>query len=408
VLLAIQPNESIAFSDVLTEALGATGPTGGAIVVEVQDGKPLPIVTSRTYNEPGPFAGTFGQYIPAVSLTSSMGSEVFIDGLGGDSRFRSNVGVVNLSNQEITATITVLDTNGVQQGQPYIISVPARSSRQENGINSKVGAGNLGVFTVRITATGDFFAYASKLDNVTSDPIFVPNTLLALSRQWVDGVGAVQGEGGAFFRSNLSISNRGSSAAVVTLQYTPRGATTASHSETINVPAKSTAFYNDAIPQIFGIEGAGALTVTSDSSNPVVVWARTYNDRGTSGTLGQFIPAFGPADLVGTKGALLQGLSENAGYRTNLGFVNTSAAAVGVTMSVWSKQGIKLNEKVYVIAGGQSVFVSRIIRDIAPGAEIADGYLKIVPSDPDALYVWASYVDNVSTDQTFVRPIAIE
>ena len=408
VLLAIRPNESVSFTDVLTEALGATENTGGAIVVELQDGKALPIVTSRTYNEPGPYAGTFGQYIPAVPLASGPGSEVFIDGLGGDAKFRSNVGVVNLTDAAITAAITVVDTSGVTKGQPVVIAVPARSAVQENGINTKAGAGTLSVFGVRVTATGAFFAYASKLDNVTSDPIFVPDTLRALSRQWVDGVGAVPGAGGTFFRSNLSISNRGAVAALVTLQYTPRGSTAPSMSEPVSVPASSTAFYSDAIPQIFGIEGAGTLTITSDSATPVVVWARTYNDRGTSGTLGQFIPAFGPADLIGSNGALLQGLSENPGYRTNLGLVNTSAATVGATISAWRKDGTKLSERVYVLAGGQSLFVQKIFQDILAGAQVADGYLKIIPSNPDALYAWASYVDNRSTDQTFVRPLPIE
>jgi len=56
------------------------------------------------------------------------------------------------------------------------------------------------------------------------------------------------------------------------------------------------------------------------------------------------------------------------------------------------------------LGGGQAISVGQVIKDIA-ATELADAYLTITPSAGGAIYAWASFVDNVSTDQTFVRPI---
>jgi hypothetical protein len=63
-------------------------------------------------------------------------------------------------------------------------------------------------------------------------------------------------------------------------------------------------------------------------------------------------------------------------------------------------------DRVYNLTGGQAIQVNRIIFDIT-GGELSNGYLTVTPSTGGAVYAWASYVDNVSTDQTFVRPILL-
>ena len=404
-LVTVPSNRSVAFADVLSDAFGASTNTAGAIVVEVASGKPTPIVTSRTFNDAG-VKGTFGQYIPAVSLTSSPNGETRIEGLGGDAANRSNVGVLNLTEASIDATITVRDETGVARGNPVPVPVPSRSAVQVNGVNTVAGAGAMPLFGVRVTGTGNFFTYASKLDNKTSDPIFIPGTLAPRSAQWIDGVGSLVGANNTLFKSNLSLTNRNAADAVVTIALTPRGAVSPTASTTVNLPASATKFYNDAVSELFNFQGAASLSLIASSATPVVAWARTYSDQGAAGTLGQFIPAFAAQELIGAGGAIIQGLSQNSRYRTNAGLVNTSASPVNVTVSVWGPDGVRAGEKVYSPAGGQSIFIAQIIRDIT-GADVTDGYLRVVPATGGAIYAWASFVDNVSTDQTFVRPIAI-
>jgi len=404
-LVTIPPNRSVAFQDVLSDAFGASTNTSGTIVIEVASGKATPIVTSRTFNDAGT-RGTFGQYIPAISLTPSPAGDALIEGLGGDAPSRSNVGVVNLTATAIDATITVRDENGAARGNPILFQVPAQSVVQVNGVNTVPGAGAMPVFGVRVTGSGNFFTYASKLDNKTSDPIFIPGTLEPRATQWIDGVGSLVGANNTLFKSNLSLTNRNPAEAVVTVLLTPRGAVLPVASATVKLPASATKFYNDAVSELFNFQGAASLSLTTSNTTPVAAWARTYSDQGVAGTLGQFIPAFAAPELIGTSGAILQGLSQNSRYRTNAGLFNTAATPVNVTVSVWRPDGISAGQKVYTPAAGQSIFIPQIIKDIT-GADVTDGYLRIVPTAGGAIYAWASFVDNVSTDQTFVRPIPI-
>jgi len=77
-----------------------------------------------------------------------------------------------------------------------------------------------------------------------------------------------------------------------------------------------------------------------------------------------------------------------------------------ITVTAWNGDGEQLASKDYSVAAGQTVFIGGILRDlgIAPRANV---YLRLISTVPDAAYAWASYVDNKSTDQTFIRPIAL-
>ena len=404
--VTIIPNQSIAYGDVLADAFGASTNTTGVIVVEVPAGGAAPLTTSRTFNDAGAL-GTFGQYIPGVPLASALTGEAWMHGLGGDDASRSNVGVANLGTTELSATISVFDATGAQKGTDIAITVPPQSSLQTNRVNEAAGAGAMPVFSVRITSSSNFFAYTSKLDNKTSDPIFISSFLGPRSQQWIDGLAAASGTGGTLFRSNLSLTNRGTAAAAVTVKFTKRGETTALGTSSVTLAPGESKFYTNAVTELFNLSGvAGQASFQTAGETPIVAWCRTYNDQGEAGTFGQFIPAFGAEDLIAANGAIFQGLSEDSKFRTNMGFVNTSASATTATVSVWSTDGTKLAEKEYAVEGGQAIFKSKVMLDLG-ASSVTNGYVKVIPAVPNVIYAWASSVDNTSTDQTFVRPLAI-
>ncbi len=148
----------------------------------------------------------------------------------------------------------------------------------------------------------------------------------------------------------------------------------------------------------------GTLMLTSD--NPVTAWTRTYNDRRALGTLGQFIPSFGSDDLIGASGVILQGLSENETFRTNAGFVNVGRADAVVIALTWSSTHLLPDLNLYLVRPGQPLFIGSILDDlgVAPQTNV---YLQLATMSSDTVYAWASYIDNKSTDQTFIRPIRI-
>jgi hypothetical protein len=260
-------------------------------------------------------------------------------------------------------------------------------------------------FSVRATGSGTYAMYASKLDNITSDPIFI-TALPARTTQWIDGVGSLPGAGGTFFPSSLSLSNHQSTTAHVHIILMISGQTTPFQNTDLVLGPGESRFYGNVIGDLFNNNNTeGTLMLTSD--NPVTAWARTYNDRGVLGTLGQFIPSFGSDDLIGANGVILQGLSENDKFRTNAGFVNVGRVDAVVIALAWGSTQLLPDLNLYLVRPGQPVFIERILADLGVAPQ-TNAYLQLATTPSDLVYAWASYIDNKSTDQTFIRPIRIE
>lgn len=406
--VTVPDRESVVFADVLKNAFGVTDGTFGNVIISVADGSAAPKTSARTFNDQRESSkGTFGQFISEIDLISSNSGPVQLDGLSASAGFRSNVGVINHDlTSSLSATITILDGTGAQRGDPIVVNVPPGSLVQTNAVASAIG---LDRFSVTVSGIGSFSAYSSKLDNTTSDPIFILDNASLETRQWIDGVGSVQGGGGTYFKSELSLTNRSGSSATVTISFVSRGATTPDKIVDVTLAAGESKLYSNAVKEIFGLDNvAGSFWITGPAG--LGAWARTYNDlteSGGQGTFGQFIPAIDSTNLIGLSGAIIPGLSQNGEFRTNAGFLNTGQEDVGVTVSVWSPDGQKLGEKGYFVPAGAAIFVSLIIDDIGVPS-LSDGYIKLVPSAGGMVYGWASSVDNVSTDQTFFRPFGLD
>ena len=395
----------IRYGDVLTDAFGLTADSAGVVLIETEATVgPLPIVAARTFNDTA--GGTFGQYIPAVPVGDGA-SASRLHGLAGDASARTNIGVLNVSASPLTAILSLWDPSGTQRGSDVSVTVPPWSSSQVNSFNRVAGLEDVSSFSVRMSTPAPAgFLYASKLDNKTSDPIFM-SRVPPRSRQWIDGVGAVQGEGGASFRSFLSLANENDTPAHVSIAYTPRGATEAIRIVDVDLPAGQSTSYRDVMNELFAMTGtAGTLLVSTATTTPVSAWARTYSDRGESGTLGQFIPSFGAENLIGARGGLLQGISEDDTVRCNAGLVNTGTSAADAVITAYSSDGQQIASKTYHLEGGQTVFIGHILLDLGAGPR-TDTYLIVTSPVPGVLYAWASFVDSKSTDPTFVRPFIL-
>lgn len=405
--LFLPQGQTVSFVDVLSEAFGATSDTYGVVHVSVAEGLPVPLVTSRTFNDAGS-SGTYGQFIPGVAVDRLAAGSLRLDGLGGAPRFRTNVGVVNPSTtQSLVATVTVLGADGNRAGNVMGVAVPPGSVVQLNRVDERAGAGALPLFSAVVTSSSPFFAYASKLDAVTSDPVFVPGDLVARSTGWIDGVASRPGDGGVFFRTDLHLSNRSTLPARLSVAFRPRGATAPTASTTLDFAPGESKGWSDALQELFALgDSAGTLELTAfDTALPLLAWARTYTDLGEAGSYGQFIPAFGVPDLSGAFGVVLPGLSENPAFRTNVGLVNSGNDPVSVRATLYSPAGVRLGEATWTVDARQSLFLFRPLRSLAPDGTATDAYLDLLPSSAGSIYAWASMVDNRSSDQTFIRPL---
>ncbi|MCG6962144.1 MAG: hypothetical protein LJE95_02630, partial [Acidobacteria bacterium] len=172
----------------LPDVLGAVVPPGnlkGALGIDVSGSisKAL-VISSRTFNT-DLNGGTYGQFVPVVQGSPPPVSTIFLTGLRADSDFRTNIGLVSGSADAIGGiVIHVLDQNGTEVGS-YGLGLNPYGMTQVDNIVDQLNpppTGDMSIFSVKIDFVdwrGDnvpqpVTAYASVIDNNSSDAIFIP------------------------------------------------------------------------------------------------------------------------------------------------------------------------------------------------------------------------------------------
>ncbi len=169
--LTIEGGQLRSINDVLTELFGLQ--TTGAILIE----SPATMhVTSRTFtvNSEGVSDGTYGQHIPAIPIIEALheGNSASLLDLREDDEYRSNVGFVNPSPEPAVVKIRALDVQGKQMAETTI-ELLAWEHRQFNRLLLSMGEIERATL-VLTTLQGSVLAYASKIDNQSNDPVFMP------------------------------------------------------------------------------------------------------------------------------------------------------------------------------------------------------------------------------------------
>jgi fibronectin-binding autotransporter adhesin len=175
VTMTLAPNEVKELDGTLAGTFGITN-DGGAVHVTTAQPANL-IATARTYNQTG--SGSYGQFIPAVTSTdaTALGARPLqILQLEESNRFRSNVGVLEVSGKPAKIQIAVVPPDGRVTGIAELDLAP-NEFRQLNSMLKSFGldtAYNARVTVKVISGQGRVAAYASVIDQVTQDPTYVP------------------------------------------------------------------------------------------------------------------------------------------------------------------------------------------------------------------------------------------
>jgi hypothetical protein len=182
--LTIKPGEVKAIDNFIATVMPSAGTgTAGSLVVSYPPpplGQPAPppptlIVTARTYTDTG--NGTYGQFIPAVTVADSVGlgdRTLQILQLEQSTRMRTNVGVTETSGNAASVEISVLLPDSrvtprvtLSLKPNEFVQIPLAGLVPDGTYNARVA--------VRVTSgTGRVTAYGSVIDQVTQDPTYVP------------------------------------------------------------------------------------------------------------------------------------------------------------------------------------------------------------------------------------------
>ena len=168
--ITIGPGESIQYPNVLSEVFGLTPNAVGAVAM-VADSMYV-IGMSRTYNiQETEVTLTFGQALPAVPYDQLImtGDTQRITFMSENDAFRANLGCVNGTDNEITVSIDLFDSDGTRLETTSMV-LPPWSNKQLNQLFEDYAPVNGYVDVWTTTPGASLTCYGSVLDNVTSDP----------------------------------------------------------------------------------------------------------------------------------------------------------------------------------------------------------------------------------------------
>lgn len=150
---------------------------------------------------------------------------------------------------------------------------------------------------------------------------------------------------------------------------------------------------------------SGALLVGSSGS--ILAMSRTFTSSKdpAKGTYGQYVEGvpFERTLRTGEEGRLIQ-LTRDAGFRTNVGLANPTAASLRVTVNLFAADGTRLGSRTLAVPPYGHVQETDIIAKVTSG-DVEDAFAIVTSATPDARFAaYASVVDNRTGDPILIPP----
>jgi hypothetical protein len=372
--------------------------------------------SSRTYNTSS--AGTFGQFIPALPRAAFIGNseadplaKISLQQLASSTAFRTNVGFVEGAGEPTQLTVKLFDPSANLLGQVPFSLMPFEH-RQLN-LNDPSLFPGVTIADARlevevVSLVGLVTAYASVLDNQTSDPLLVSPVKAGrhlTARSVLPGVAELTTAKN--FHTDMRIYHAGTSPVRVTFSYRPQtGDATAIPVELSAVlDAGEVLPINDVLPSLWGLSGTGgAVTLTTESEAPLVVSARTFSRNVTGGTFGQFIPAVRPADASGAGERTLEvlQLEQSTNFRSNLGIFEVTGNPATVEITGHSSATTTAPTMVIELGGGEFRQLGAVFTQLGLPV-VYNGRVSVrVLSGTGRVSSYASVIDSRTEDPTYI------
>jgi hypothetical protein len=222
---------------------------------------------------------------------------------------------------------------------------------------------------------------------------------------------SIHGAGGAFFHSDLWVTNR-STAFATTVQARYRcfaGQSCGTDTKSFVLGPRTSTLYSDVVGGLFGSPGtAGAIELTYDSAyGEVTAASRVYTPDLPSPTNGTAVPAYA-AGQARTR-AMFLGLGSNggdlsSGFRSNAGAYNPNGASVDLTFTLYSSSGAMLGTPLTRTWGAnEALQISDIFGAVGAGATATTNAYLVVTST-SSVFPYVTVIDNQSGDSVWVNP----
>ena len=173
--ITVDAGEIEVLDNVLVNTFGVSTDAGGSVVITTPEPAAL-TATARTYNQTS--SGTYGQFIPGVTVADSIGLEdraVQILQVEQSTRIRTNIGLNETTGKPVTVEVSLITSDGLTT-TVVAVNLQANEFRQIGLVGFALAdAVYNGRVTVKVVGgEGKVTAYGSAIDQITQDPTYVP------------------------------------------------------------------------------------------------------------------------------------------------------------------------------------------------------------------------------------------
>lgn len=171
----LQPGQARSIEDVVGTLFGLDSAAGSLLLIP-REGATALCASSRTANHGGD-SGSYGQFVPALPAGSGLRGRGVVLNVDKGPNIRTNFGLVETDGLSIGVRFQLYDHHGAAFGAETRMTLGPWESVQLNDVFSALGApsgSNARVEITRDSGDGGFYAYASVVDGLSGDAVFVP------------------------------------------------------------------------------------------------------------------------------------------------------------------------------------------------------------------------------------------
>jgi plastocyanin len=382
--ISLGARESILVRDVTApEAFGLSGDTEwlGQLQLESAGDYTATVRTFTTDDKNGTFGSVSDSVDPSLLATGGT-----ITGLVADDRFRTNIALVNASDDTISVHFDLRRRDGSIAGSDDIPIGP-HVTRQISAA-AYVHRADDSPFSVRWNASGAGYLVASTVDNSSGDPTESRSIGAPSTSQFFPLVGKTPGALGTFWTTSLSITNTEDRVASVTIEY--QGNEGTHLTRTVSIPPYGT-FQNSDIFQFFNLaEGSGFLTITSTAE--ITSSARVFNTRVDGATFGS---ALLPQEHSSRSGlSHVRGVRRDDDFRLNVTIADDNGVDADGTIRLYDDRHSEVESQRFHVPSQRSLQFSMNQTHVSVGS----GEIEVETEHGVQVSVIASNIDNHSGD----------
>jgi hypothetical protein len=430
--VAVPPQRTIALDDIVKNffGIGASNPAevgfGQLEIRPLNTSSPETFASSRTYAST--LNGTFGQFIAAVPFarfatkrTSGLpipggpapGSTptISLQQIAQSAKFRTNFGLAEGAGEPANGRVRIFNDAGTLLRELAFSLQPGEQKQINRYLETQAGITNLDDGRIEVlvdSTTGAVTAYASVLDQVTTDPLAVmPVDVSQVSADRYVLPGMAEFGGDNNFHSDIRVYNGGATAVTANFTFYPVGGGTPVTTAARTIGAGQVLAIDNVLPAMFGQSATGgSIVITTGSNTSLVATGRTYTNVAGGGTYGQFIPGVVPQEGTGLGERPLQvlQLEQTDGFRSNLGLSELTGNTVDLRITAHFPDSIATPSTTLTLGPYQFLQLLRVMESFAgAGSQTFNGRVTVeVVGGSGRVTAYGSVIDNKSKDPTYV------